>query len=185
MMSMPIGTEKEILGMLASAEHAKEAFTELYERFAGKCYAFVLAMVKDENTAKDMVHDIFLKVWLRREVISKVDSFSSYFFRMTRNAVFDHFENNAINRKYVDSQTLVLEEFGCFVDEKVNADDLQLLIYNAVSKMPEQRRKIFTLSRYKGMPNREIAALFDLNIRTVENHITNALADIRAALAKC
>ncbi len=185
MTTMPTRTEKELLEMLSSAGRAKEAFTELYERFAGKCYSFVLAMVKDEAVAKDTVHDIFLKVWLRREVISGVDSFSSYIFRMTRNAVFDHFESNALNRKFMASRNLPSEDFRCFVDEKVNADELQLLIYNAVSRMPEQRRKIFTLSRYKGMPNREIAALFDLNIRTVENHLTNALADIREALAKC
>ncbi len=179
---MPVRTEKELLLMLSSAESAKEAFTELYGRFSGKCYSFVAAMVKDDSVAKDMVHDLFLKVWLRRDVISRADSFSSYFFRMTRNAVFDHFESNAVNRRFVSSQAVSQEEFGCYVEDKANLDDLQLLIFNAVSKMPEQRRKIFTLSRYNGMPNREIAALFNLNIRTVENHISNALADIRAAL---
>ncbi len=182
---MPIRTEQELLRMLSSAEQAKEAFTELYARFSDKCYAFVMALVKDEGVAKDMVHDIFMKVWLRREVISKVDSFSSYFYRMTRNAIFDHFESNAINRKYVSRQLVSSDEFSCYVEDKINFDDLQLLIFKAVSKMPEQRRKIFSMSRYNGLPNREIAALCNLNVRTVENHITNALADIRAALKEC
>ncbi len=180
---MPTWTEKELLEMLSSADRAKEAFSEIYARFADKCYSFVLAMVKNETVAKDIVHDIFLKIWMRREVISNVDSFSSYFFRMTRNAVFDHFESNAVKRRFVSAQSVSSEEFGCFVDEKINADDLQLLVYNVVCRMPERRRQIFTLSRYKGKSNAEIASIFNLNIRTVENHITNALADIRKALA--
>ncbi len=180
---MPTWTEKELLEMLSSADRAKDAFSEIYARFADKCYSFVLAMVKNETIAKDIVHDIFMKIWMRREVISNVDSFSSYFFRMTRNAVFDHFESNAVNRRFVSAQEASQEEFGCFVDDKVNANELQLLVYNAVCRMPERRRQIFTLSRYKGKSNAEIASIFNLNIRTVENHITNALADIRKALA--
>ena len=70
------------------------------------------------------------------------------------------------------------------MDEKVSVDELQLLISKAVSRMPEQRRRIFMLSRYKGVPNVRIAEMFGLNVRTVENHITNALADIRMALTK-
>jgi RNA polymerase sigma-70 factor (ECF subfamily) len=59
-----------------------------------------------------------------------------------------------------------------------------MLIYRAVNKMPDQRRKIFMLSRYKGVPNAEIAEMAGISIRTVENHITNALADIRLILAE-
>lgn len=177
-------SEKELLRELSSNEGARLAFAEIYERYSGKCYSFIAAMTKDEDAAKDMTHDIFVKVWLKRIMISKVDSFSSYLFRMTRNAVFDYFESNAINRKYVARQALCQEEFRSYVEEKVNLHDIQLMVFEAVSKMPEQRRRIFTLSRYNGVPNKEIAMLLGLNIRTVENHLTNALSDIRAALAK-
>ena len=71
-----------------------------------------------------------------------------------------------------------------YVDEKVSIDELQVLIFNAVSRMPEQRRKIFMMSRYRGVPNMKIAEMLGINIRTVENHLTNALADIRTILAE-
>ncbi len=170
--------------MLASSEGADDAFAEIYGRYSGKCHGFITALIKDEDAAKDMTHDIFVKIWLKRMTISKVESFSSYLFRMTRNAVFDYFESNAINRKYVARQMLCQDEFESYVEERVNLNDIQLMIFQAVSNMPEQRRRIFTLSRYNGVPNKQIALLLGLNIRTVENHITNALADIRAALAK-
>ncbi|MDE6872588.1 MAG: RNA polymerase sigma-70 factor [Bacteroidales bacterium] len=156
----------------------------MYHRYSGKCFAFIRSMIKDDEVSKDLVHDIFVKVWLRREIISKVDSFSSYLFRMAKNAVLDYYDSNAINRRYVARQLLCQEEFRPYVEEKVNLDDLQLLVYSVVGQMPEQRRRIFTLSRYKGIPNSEIARMLGINIRTVENHISNALADIRAALAQ-
>ncbi len=181
---MAFKSDRELLKRLSSTEESETAFAEIYERYSRKCHGFIASMIKDEDAAKDMTHDIFVKVWLKRGTIAKVDSFSSYLFRMTRNAVFDYFESNAINRKYVARQLLCQEEFRSYVEEKVNLHDIQLMIFQAVSNMPEQRRKIFTLSRYNGVPNKEIAMLLGLNIRTVENHITNALADIRTALAK-
>lgn len=121
---------------------------------------------------------------MKREVISKVDSFSSYLFKMARNAVLDRLESEVIMCRYIVEQQVVSDEFRSYVDETVSADELQVLIFNAVNKMPEQRRKIFTMSRFKGIPNFEIADMLGLNIRTVENHITNALADIRMMLTE-
>lgn len=179
-------SEKELLAYLSSDVEGKDvyAFTALYRKYSGKCFSFINSLTKDPEVSKDIVHDIFVKVWLRRDVISKVGSFSSYLFRMAKNAVFDYYDSNTINRKYVAHQLLCQEEFRAYVEEKANLDDLQLLIWSAVGTMPEQRRRIFIMSRYKGLPNTEIAAMLGINVRTVENHITNALADIRAVLGR-
>ena len=173
--------EKLLLSALGDSD--KRAFAVLYNLYAGKCLHFVASIIKDQDAAKDVTHDIFVKVWLKRDVISKVDSFSAYLFRMARNAVMDRLESEVIRRRFVTESLVVSEEFRMCVDEKVSIDELQVLIFNAVSRMPEQRRKIFVMSRYKGVPNIEIAEILGINIRTVENHLTNALSDIRVALA--
>ena len=174
--------EKLLLQALGNSE--KQAFAVLYNMYAGKCFCFVQSLIKDSDSAKDITHDIFVKVWLRREIISKVGNFSSYLFRMARNAVWDKLESEVINRRFVTEQLMTSDNFRSYVDEAISADELQMLIFKAVSKMPEQRRKIFTLSRYKGISYADIAKTFDINIRTVENHITNALSDIKLMLAE-
>jgi len=174
--------EKLLLSALGDSD--KRAFAVLYNLYAGKCLHFVASIIKDQDAAKDVTHDIFVKVWLKRDVISKVSSFSAYLFRMARNAVMDRLESEIIRRRFVTESLVVSEEFRMYVDEKVSIDELQVLIFNAVSRMPEQRRKIFMMSRYKGVPNIKIAEMLGINIRTVENHLTNALADIRTALAE-
>ncbi len=174
--------EKLLLAALGNSD--KKAFAVLYNLYAGKCLHFVASLIKNEDVAKDITHDIFVKVWLKREIISKVSSFSAYLFRMARNAVMDRLESEVIRRRYVAETLVVSEEFRMCVDEKVSIDELQTLIFSAVSRMPQQRRKIFMMSRYEGVPNIRIAEMLGVNIRTVENHLTNALADIRAALAE-
>ena len=176
-------TEEKLL-LQALGDSSRKAFAVLYNLYAGKCLHFIMSIVKDEDVAKDMTHDIFVKVWLRRDIISKAQSFSAYLFRMVRNAVMDHLECEVIKRKYIAETLAVSEDFRQLVDERVSVDELQLLISRTVSRMPEQRRRIFMLSRYNGVPNAKIAEMFGLNVRTVENHITNALADLRVALSE-
>lgn len=176
-------TEEKLL-LQALGQSSRNAFAMLYNIYAGKCMSFVTSIVKDEEAAKDITHDIFVKVWLKRDIISKVDSFSSYLFKMVRNAVMDRLEGEVIMRRFVVESLAVSDELRAYVDEKISVDELQLLISKAVGRMPEQRRRIFMLSRYNGVPNIKIAEMLGLNVRTVENHITNALADIRIALTK-
>ena len=174
--------EKLLLHALGNSD--KRAFAVLYNLYAGKCLHFVASIIKDDDVSKDITHDIFVKVWLKRELISKVDSFSAYLFRMARNAVMDRLESEVIRRRFVVESLVSTEEFCSYVDEKITLDELQVLVFNTVNKMPEQRRRVFIMSRYSGIPNVKIAEMLGLSIRTVENHLTNALSDIRLMLAE-
>lgn len=174
--------EKLLLSALGNSN--RKAFAMLYNLYAGKCLHFVQSIVKDEDVAKDITHDIFVKVWIKRDVVSKVDNFSSYLFKMVRNAVMDSLESAVVQRRFLSESLAVSNELCSFVDEKISLDELQRLIFKTVSQMPKQRQKIFMLSRFKGIPNMRIAQMLGLNPRTVENHITNALSDLKVSLSK-
>ena len=172
---------QDILKRLGRGDDA--AFVELYDRYAGKCFAFVQSLVKDESVAKDLTQDIFTKVWTQREVIAQVSSFDAYLFRMARNAVLHLFYNKEVRRRYIAREMLVQDGLAQHLDESIDESELQLLIYKTVAGMPPQRQKIFRMSRYYGIPNGRIAEELGISIRTVENHLTAALKDIRCALA--
>jgi len=172
---------KTLLKKLGTGD--EKAFVSLYGQYAGKCFRFISSLVRDDAVAKDLTHDIFVKVWIKRSVVAEADSFDSYLFRMARNAVMDHFYNRDINRRFIAREMLLQDGLVPETEERVDETELQLLIYRTVAAMPEQRRRIFQMSRYYGIPNRKIAEVLSLNIRTVENHISAALRDIRFALA--
>ena len=68
------------------------------------------------------------------------------------------------------------------IESELNAKELELIIAIAVERMPSQRRKIYQMSREQGLSNENIARELNISKRTVENHLTQALADIRKIL---
>ncbi len=177
-------SEKEHILTERLARGDGEAFEELYGQYSGVAFGFVLSFVKDSSVARDIVHDSFVKIWLKRENLTRVASFNSYLFRMLRNAVTDHFETIQINRRYIAETLRTADDFSDITSERISLDELQTIIFDAVSTMPARRREVFSLSRYQGVPNNEIAARLGIDIRTVENHISAALGSIRARISE-
>ena len=120
-----------------------------------------------------------------RTSLDKIDNISAYLFRIAKNAVYRHIERNMLFKNYQQKQTEstpnVIEDNEIY--KYIDAKELELLITIAVERMPPQRQRIYKMSREQGMSNDEIAASLCINKRTVENHLTQALADIRKLLS--
>ena len=163
---------------LGKGDH--EAFDILFIQYHSKLKRFFLGFIKDEEVANDMIQDIFLKIWINKEAVSKAVSFNRYLFRMAKNMIYDYFDHELIREKFEqniqdDSDYL----YADILEEEIYANELSLLFDIAIDKMPPQRKQIFILSRKKGVSNEEIAEKLNINIRTVENHITLAIRELR------
>lgn len=179
---MPKNEEIALINRLSKGD--QKAFSVLYEQYKSVSYAFVLSFVKDSSISKDIVHDVFVKVWVKRESLPRVVSFNRYLFQMLRNAVYDHFEALQINHRFVLEMMKVVDDYSDVTQSLISEHELQTIIFEAVSRMPERRREVFLLSRYQNVENKEISRRLGIDIRTVENHITAALSDIRLRLAE-
>ena len=111
----------------------------------------------------------------------EVQAFGKYIYVMSRNAAINalrrsgrvsSLSNEQLNKSDNDS-----------VEESYYAQEKELIIRLAVCQMPEQRRRIFEMSRYMGMDNQTIATTLNLSKKTVENHLTLALKTLRSILA--
>lgn len=180
--TMDINREAICLNKLGKGDH--KAFDDLFMQYQPRVKNFLKGFVKDEEEALDMTQEIFFRIWVNREIISKVDSFKAYLFRMAKNMIYDYYEHNLIK----DTYNLRQKENSLYTDildieEKIYADELSLLIDIAVENMPDQRKRIFKMSRKEGLSNDEIASCLGINKRTVENHITTALAELRKMIS--
>ena len=174
--------EKILLHRLGEGD--RDAFAALYNTYAPKCLEFVNLLLKDDAASEDITHDIFIKVWQKREKVSRVESFHGYVFMMTRNAVLNHLQHRKTVRTFLQHVATTSVRATRQVDEQVSVDEMYMLILRTVASMPQRRREIFSLSRFKGMSNPEIARHFGISIRTVETQISLALADLRTSLAQ-
>lgn len=167
--------------MLANGNY--EAFDELYMRYAPKVFLFASGLLKNENDAEDLTHDIFVKIWEHRVVIANVRSFQDYLFRMVKNASFDLISHKKVSEAYACNEKI--DASGIFendVLDGISSKDLLLLINIALEKMPEHRRAIFKMSRIDGMSYKEIAAALGIKEKAVEYNISVVIRELRAMM---
>jgi RNA polymerase sigma-70 factor (ECF subfamily) len=170
--------EIECLTNLSKGDH--RSYELLFLAYHPKIYHFLCGFIKNEEEAYDMTQEIFYKVWMNREMMGEVKSFKAYLFTMARHMIYNHYEHNLVKEKYTLSQLDQPETYE--PEQDMFAKDLSLLIDLVISQMPEQRQRIFKMSRREGFSSDEIASRLNIHKRTVENHISNALSDLRKAL---
>lgn len=154
----------------------------LYLSITTRVCEFVRRLVKSDALAEDVAQDIFVKVWERREIFGvEVRSFGNYIYVMSRNAALNALRRTGRISPYAEEQASLPSSDS--MEEEYYAREKELLIRLVVCRMPEQRRRVFELSRYMGMDNQTIATTLNISKKTVENHLTLALRTLRAALA--
>ncbi len=172
-------SEKDIIKGLIKGDMS--SFRQLFDKKYTLFHSFTMGMVKDSWLAEDITQNIFLKVWLNREKLDPNKSIQNYLYVLAKNEIRDHFrlKVNMHTEEIQENQRIQTEDFEGTLD----METMRAQISKIVAHMPEQRRKIFTLSREQMLSNNEIAEQMHLSIRTVEKHISLALKDIRKHLS--
>lgn len=174
--------ESEYMEKLGQGDH--KSFDALFMLYHPRVKNFLQGFIKDEEEACDMAQDIFIKVWTNRESISKVSSLKAYLYRMARNMIYDYYEHSLVKESYEQKLQSSSNNYTDLIEEDLYAKELSILIDIAIEQMPEQRRRIFKMSRKEGLSNEEISIKLEINKRTVENHISQALTDLREVIQR-
>lgn len=169
----------------------KEAFKSLFNNYYPGLLFYANSIINDTDISKDLLQDIFLKIWEKHEEFSIQSSIKSYLYISLRNACLDFIKHEQVKKKYIDNAFLELKEIELkFYDtmvisqnEKIFEDCIEEIKIN-IEKLPEQCKEIFKLSRFKGMKNKEIARHLNLSIRTIDTQIYRALKFLRQKLNK-
>lgn len=128
--------------------------------------------------AQDILQDVFLKIWQKREDCQSIDNFSSYLFRAARNQALNGFKRNG--RACLLLAELSREPVATIdTDNPIFAKELKILLRRAIDSLPAQQRKVFELSRNEGFKYEEIAEKLGISTSTVRNHMIQALKKIR------
>lgn len=160
----------------------ESAFRRLFDAYHPFIYSFALRMTDSAPIAKDVVQDIFIKIWLMREEMPSVQNLPAYINRLTRNHVL-----NGMKRKAMEAS--LLKDLGGQLDvrhndteERSQARELETLLEKAVLQLPAQQQKVYRLSRGEGLKHEEIAAQLGISRETVKKHMMAALVTVRRFL---
>ncbi|WP_353720003.1 sigma-70 family RNA polymerase sigma factor [Dyadobacter sp. 676] len=172
--------EKILLEKLAGGDAA--AFTVLYEKYSLKLYANILRLVKCEDTARELLQDLFLKIWELRTQIDPERSFRSFLYKMAGNLVYDHFRKVSRDKKLSDRLLYVLEGQYSHLEEAVIYNESLELINAAIARLPEMRRRVYVLGKIEGKSYEEISVQLGISPSTISDHIVKANRFIKAYL---
>lgn len=173
--------EKELVIQLKHGNH--DAFELLYNKYWGQVYNFCRLYIKSVEDAKEVVQQVFIKIWEARNLIKEDENFKGFLFIVTRNLIFN------INKKTFNENFYKLSvlsafsgEIGYEIEEEISATQLKEYIYQLIDTLPPRQREVFLLSRKSHLSYKEIATRLNISERTVENHITKAMKYLRENL---
>lgn len=158
-------------------------FQKFYLSYAGGMISFACKYV-DADTAEDIVHDIFLKVWDQKSTIIVDKESQNYLLSMVKNACFDHLKHQRVSETFLSKAELQLKIDSIEYYDISNNDSDETLeaIYALIDKLPPKSKVIFEKTYLEKQKSKDIAEEMKLSVRTVETHIYNALKSIRNSL---
>jgi len=160
----------------------KEAYQELFNKYAPKIYHFSLSYLKNDADAEELVQDVFLKVWEKRKILDSTQNIKTYIFKIAINTIYDFIRRKNIENAFNDFAKENYETNSNSTWNTIVLEDMQATLKKLVAQMPEQRRKVYKLSKEDGLSNEEIAQKLKLSKRTVENQLYRAVAFLKEHL---
>lgn len=172
--------DKILVGRLVHGDAA--AFTALYEKYSLKLYANIFRLVKCEDSAKELLQELFLKIWELRAGIDPEKSFRSFLYKVAGNLVYDHFRKVSRDKRLSDRLLYSMEEEYSHLEETVIYNESLALINSAISQLPEMRRRVYVLGKIEGKTYEEISVQLGISPSTISDHIVKANRFIKTYL---
>ncbi len=163
-------------------------FQKLFEDYFRSLVTYSYRYVNDWSVGEDIVQDVFMALWINRDKIDFEEPIKPYLYRAAYNRSINYLNSVSVQRR-VDHADMLDE----LIDREIlsyNQHDNLLLkeieeeITSFVGTLPEQRKRVFLLSREENLKNKEIALRLNISEKAVEKHITKALSDIRTHLTE-
>lgn len=167
-------TEEKLIHGLKKGD--MKAYEQAFHTYYPKFVRFAHYIVKDLSVAKDLVQNVFMKVWRHRDRLNPSLSLQNFLYVLTKREVLNYLRT----KRVFESLDALSDEPRNGLPQEYMAD--ATLLQQQVSKLPEQRRNVFIMSKFYGIPNKEIARLLSISEKTAERHITLAGKQLREEL---
>lgn len=156
----------------------KIAFTLIYEKYNRMLYVLAFNYLKEKSLAEDVVQQVFTKLWEFHSDITISISLRNYLYTMAKNYILNSIRNanNILVENYQTAQFEVYEDnLLSMIEEK----ELMSIFYQAIEKLPDQKKTVCLLKMEDKISNQEIAERMNISINTVKTHYSQAIKLLR------
>lgn len=162
----------------------RDAFGEIYDRYSAIIYHKVYQMLRDEESSKDVVQDLFSSIWDKSELIREDANLVGYLYVASKNRVLKLIQKGKTRSDYLNELGRYSSDVSYETLQKLDENEMMLLILAEIAKLPPKMREVFQLSRLENLTHREIAIKMGISETTVKKHVQNALGILRENLNK-
>jgi RNA polymerase sigma-70 factor (ECF subfamily) len=173
--------ELKLLKQLVAGD--AESFREIYEHYQGKIFLFALRLTKSKSEAEEVIQEVFVRLWEKRENIKVEKNFNAYILTITKNLILDRLKKAAYDKTiqqniYQNMQALQNTTVDILIEK-----ELTWLHQQAIERLSPQRKIVFRLSREEELSYEEIAEKLGISKNTVRNQMSDSLKSIREYIA--
>jgi len=151
-------------------------FKELFDIYWSRLYSLACNSLDHREDAQDVVQEIFIDIWKRREKLD-VDNIAAYLFKCVSYGIARKLKNT-INNRTEELFESILEQSD--LSSEIALRDLVQYVEGRIEMLPHRCKEIFKLSRFDELTNKEIADKLDVSLRTVENQIHRATKALKS-----
>lgn len=175
-------SDGELMDLLRSGD--KLAFSEIYNRYWKKLFTVASNKIGQFEEAEEIVQDIFISLWDRREQITITSSLSAYLAVSVKYRVIKILAKRSQHNKYEEHSLTFLPFSTNPTEDWIEFLELKSRLEVLVAKLPEKCRLVYKASREMGYSQKQIAEEFGIAEKTVEAHIGKALKSLRTGLGQ-
>lgn len=150
-----------------------DSFKKLFLEYYRPLTIFAFSYVKNSDTAKDIVQELFIKIWEKRNEVKVKQDVKAYLYQCVKNACLTFIQTKGkihLSLESVDSQKIE----NTLMDQIISIETEER-IFTAIEELPPQCKTIFKLSRFEKMKYSDISKKLGLSVKTIENQIGSAL----------
>lgn len=174
--------DNQLLHQIAKGDET--AFRQLFDQYRDLIYSFSYQLTQSEIIAKDVVQDIFVKIWTTRSTLDQIVSIRAWMLRLTRNHLLNGLKRKAHEEALLREIRAGLSDNHQPTEDALQYRELEKQLQLAIAALPPQQQRCYLLSRDEGMKHDEIAGTLGISQETVKKHIMAAVQSIKKKLTR-
>jgi RNA polymerase sigma-70 factor (ECF subfamily) len=160
------------------------AFEKVFKQYFKSLQNYAYTILKDLDVAEEMVQNVFLKIWEKREKLPTDAVVSSYLYKSVYHESLNYLRHEKVKISHQQQTLYSMKEETDNASDRIKLKQLEEHLQKALNDLPQQCRTIFQMSRFDELRYREIADELGISIKTVENHMGKALRLLRLKLVE-
>ncbi|SMC52795.1 RNA polymerase sigma factor [Pedobacter africanus] len=155
------------------------AYRAIYDRYWQLLFRFARKLLQDSTSAEDVVQDVFVVFWDKRDQMVAEMPLAGFLYKLTRNKILDLVRHTHVANRYLEQLHQIIQSGEVMPDQLYIEKELYDIVEREIKRLPEKMRQVFEMSRKEFKSSQEIADELGISQQTVKNQISNAIRTLK------